>query len=88
MKNIEISILTDNDGYVLLKCLTCGEIFMLKPSDIEEESKIDIWCPKCGLKHDTYLDDEVYELTNRMVQNYVTDMLNVFTKNIKKIFKK
>lgn len=47
-KNIEISMPNDNDGYVQLKCPTCGERFMLKPSDIEEESMIDIWCHWVG----------------------------------------
>ncbi len=87
-KNMEISIPTDNDGYVMLKCPTCGERFMLKPADIEEESTIDIWCPNCGLKHNSYIDDDVYELANKMVQNYVTDMLDDFTKDIEKMFKK
>ncbi len=85
--SFEISIPTDNDGYVLLKCPSCGERFMLKPSDVEEESTIDIWCPWCGLKHESYLDDEIYDLSKKVVQNYVADMLNDFSKDIEKTFK-
>lgn len=86
-KNIEISIPTDNDGYVMLKCPTCGERFMLKPSDIEEESTIDIWCPNCGLKHDSYFDDEIIDLSKRIVKNCVADMLNDFANDLEKSFK-
>lgn len=86
-KNIEISIPTDNDGYVMLKCPTCGEKFMLKPSDIEEESTIDIWCPRCGLKHESYFDDEIIDLSHIIVQNCIVDMLNDFTKDLEKSFK-
>ncbi|WP_024822614.1 hypothetical protein [Aminobacterium mobile] len=82
-----ISIPSDNDGFVLLKCPSCNEKFMIQVDDIEDDSVIDIWCPHCGLKHDSYLDDNVNDLAEKIIQNHVADLLNDFSKDIEKIFK-
>lgn len=83
----EISVPSDEDGYVLLKCPSCGEKFMLTVEDIEDESTVDIWCPNCGLTHDHYLDDDIYELAERIVENQVAEMLNDFSNSLEKKFR-
>ena len=37
---MEISIPTDDDGYVLLQCEHCGNFFKLTPSDIEDDGTV------------------------------------------------
>lgn len=85
--NIEIPIPADNEGYVLLKCPLCGEMFKLMVSDIEDDSQLNIWCPSCGLVSESYLPEDVIELAERLIQNFTTDMLNAFAKDIENIFK-
>ena len=86
-ETLEISIPADSDGYVLLKCPSCGERFMLLVEDIEDDTNLDIWCPNCGLKHQDYLDDETINLAERMIENKVADILNEFSATMKKSFK-
>lgn len=87
-ETLEISIPADSDGYVLLKCPSCGERFMLLVDDIEDDTNLDIWCPNCGLKHQDYLDDETINLAERMIENKVADILNEFSATMKKKFQK
>lgn len=54
-KIFEIPIPSDNDGFVVLKCPICSEKFMIQVQDVNDDSLIDVWCPKCGLKSDNYL---------------------------------
>lgn len=77
-----ISIPSDPDGFVLLKCPSCSETFKLTVEDIEDESKLDIWCPGCGLPHESYMTDEVQESAERIIENYVTDSINFFMKDL------
>ena len=86
-ETLEISIPADSDGYVLLKCPSCGERFMLLVDDIEDDTNLYIWCPNCGLKHQDYLDDETINLAERMIENKVADILNEFSATMKKSFK-
>jgi len=79
---MKISIPTDNDGYVLLKCPICGEYFKLTPNDCEDEGVLEIHCPSCGLCSDSYLTEDVVELAMAMVQNKVTDLIH---NNLKKL---
>lgn len=60
--SFEITIPTDDDGYVLLQCPKCGEKFKLTPSDIKSEDVKDIYCPLCGLTSENFLPDDVVEL--------------------------
>jgi|BioPla2DNA2_1021312.scaffolds.fasta_scaffold05072_6 DNA-directed RNA polymerase subunit RPC12/RpoP len=83
----EISIPSDSEGFVLLKCPSCSEEFMLSVEDIEDDSFIDIWCPGCGILHNSYMTDDVAELAERMIENYVAETLNNFDKELNKIFK-
>lgn len=85
--NIEIPIPADSEGYVLLKCPICAELFKLMVSDIEDDSQLNIWCPSCGLISESYLTEDIIELGERLIENYATDMLNDFSKDIEKMFK-
>lgn len=73
--HMEISIPTDNDGFVLLQCPFCGEFFKLRPNEMETEDVIEIWCPCCGLKSENHLTDDVIELALKMGKNVAMDMI-------------
>lgn len=70
---IEISIPTDDDGFVLLKCPKCGEYFKLPPSDIQSDEVLDIYCPQCGLVSENYLTEDVIELAQAKALNYLME---------------
>ena len=72
---MEISVPTDNDGFVLLRCSLCGEFFKMKPSEMEADDVIEIWCPCCGLKSENYLTDDVIELSLKMAKNVAMNMV-------------
>ncbi len=71
----EISIPPDSDGFVLLQCEHCGGFFKCRPSDIEDDGILNIYCPSCGLISEHYWTDDVYELANAMMENYVNDYI-------------
>lgn len=71
----DISIPTDNDGFVLLKCNLCGEFFKLKPHEMEADDVINIWCPACGLISESYLTEDVIQLALKMAKNITHDLL-------------
>lgn len=83
----KISIPSDNDGFIVIKCSICNEKFMIQIEDANDDSLIDIWCPRCGLKSDNYLDDDVNNLAENIIQNYVTDLLNNFSNDMERVFK-
>lgn len=90
MKDFEtmyIRIPSDNDGYILLKCPSCGEKFMLLEEDIEDDAVLDTWCPNCGLVHQEYFDDDTINLAERMIDNEAADIFNEFSATMKKSFK-
>ena len=70
-----ISIPTDEDGYVLLKCEHCGTFFKGTPSDIQDDGVLHIFCPSCGLTSDNYFTDDVLELGMKMIKNCSIDMV-------------
>lgn len=78
----EISIPTDNDGFVLLQCQLCGEYFKLIPSDIEDDSNIEIWCPNCGLKSKSYLSEDVIKTALKLAENVLVDAVNGMMKTL------
>lgn len=69
--SIEVSIPTDDEGYILFKCPKCGEGFKLIPSDMESDEVKDIYCPLCGLISDNYITDDVIELAQAKAVNQV-----------------
>lgn len=80
-----ISIPTDEEGYVLLKCPLCGELFKLKPCDYRDDKVFVVYCPSCGLTSDNYVTEDVVELGMAMAENYANDLI---MKELKKIEKK
>lgn len=71
--SISISIPTDDDGFVLLRCPKCGEYFKLSADDIQSEEVLDIHCPQCGLISDNYMTDDVIELAQAKAINHLLD---------------
>ena len=53
--NFTISIPTDNDGYVLLKCPTYGTFFKVTPSDIQDDGILRFIVQAVGLHMTTIL---------------------------------
>lgn len=80
--SIEVSIPTDDDGFVLLKCPKCGEEFKLIPSDVECDEVKDIYCPLCGLISDNYITDDIIELAQAKAVN---QLLGGFYDEMKKL---
>lgn len=78
----QISIPTDNEGFLLMKCPICREYFKLKPSDFEDDRIFDIHCPACGLVSESYIADDVIELAMNMAENYANDLIS---KELKKM---
>ena len=73
--NFQISIPTDNEGFVLLKCPICRNLFKLKPGDFQSDSVFSIYCPSCGLISDNYITEDVLELALKKANNYINDYL-------------
>ena len=82
--SFQISIPCDDDGYVLLRCEHCGDMFKAPSSDIEDESLLYIYCPGCGLVSDSYLTPDVLELATTIAQNYATDIVYNAFKDMEK----
>lgn len=73
--SINIQIPNDDDGFVLLKCEHCGNYFKARPSDIEDDRVLHIYCPSCGLISESYFTEDVIDLANSMLSNYINDMI-------------
>ena len=73
---LTITIPTDADGFVLLRCPKCGEYFKLTPSEYNDEDVDEIFCPQCGLTSDSYITEDVLELGCAMAHNQMLDMIN------------
>lgn len=72
--NFKITVPTDNEGFILLKCRHCGSYFKCMPDDIESDEILHIFCPSCGLISECYLTPEVIELAEKMTRNIAMDM--------------
>lgn len=77
-----ISIPSDEDGYVLQQCGQCGEYFMCTPTDIQSDEVLNLFCPSCGLISESYITDDVIQLANAMVKNYMNDYLHDILKEV------
>lgn len=82
----EISIPSDNDGYVLLQCENCGEYFKCTAHDIESDDILSIYCPNCGLISESYFTDDVIQLAKAMITNFIQDTFYDFSKKIERQF--
>lgn len=79
-----ISIPTDDEGYVLLKCPRCGTYFKATPSDIKDDRVLEIFCPCCGLASENYITNDVLELALTMAKNKALDILHDEFKKIER----
>lgn len=84
---VEISIPSDDDGYVLLKCEHCGNLFKAMPDDIEDDGVREIFCPCCGLVSENYVTDDVIELALSIAQNVAMDMVHDALKDMERKFR-
>ena len=83
----QISIPSDNDGYCLMQCPTCGEYFKVKPDDYEDDGVLEMRCPACGLIGDNYITEDVLELAMVIAQNYAMDLIHNEFKKMERKFK-
>jgi uncharacterized C2H2 Zn-finger protein len=84
----KIQIPGDRDGFITLQCPYCNEIFKLTISFLEKEYVIDLYCPCCGLKHDSnqflMTRQDVKEQIEIEIGNLVADVINQFSKNLER----
>ena len=85
--NIEIPIPTDNDGYVLLRCQRCGNFFKVIPSDYKDDGVLNLYCPCCGLTSETYVTEDVLDLSQSIVHNIATDIVYDEFKKMERMFR-
>ncbi len=71
----EIRIPCDNDGFILLRCPRCGELFKLTAEDMESDETLDIYCPSCGLCANNFLTQDVIDLALAKTSNYAMDAI-------------
>lgn len=69
----KITIPTDDEGFVLLQCPLCGVYFKLKAEDLSADDVIEVTCPSCGLKSDSYITADVIKIAVAKAKNYVLD---------------
>lgn len=84
----EISIPSDDDGYILLQCEQCGEYFKITADDTQDDNLLEVYCPSCGLVSESYLTDDVIKLAQAMAQNYAMDMIYDAFKDMERKTKK
>ena len=82
--HMEISIPTDDEGYILLKCEHCGTFFKATPHDIKDDGVLRIFCPSCGLTSESYITDDVLKLAMNLVSNQVNDMIYDMFKDLER----
>ena len=82
--HFEIRIPCDDDGFILLRCPHCDELFKLTTEDIESDETLDIYCPSCGLCANNFLTQNVIDLALTKTSNYamdaITQQLQAFAK--------
>lgn len=79
-----VEIPCDDEGYVLLQCPQCGELFKLRPSDYESDDVAEICCPACGIASDNYITDNVLELAMVIAKNQAFSMLHKEMKELER----
>lgn len=84
---MEISVPTDDDGYILLKCPICGTYFKTTPSDIEDDGILEMFCPSCGLADGNYMTEELLDLALTMTKNKAMDLIYDELKKMERQFK-
>ena len=84
---MQITIPNDNDGFVLIKCKLCGGFFKLRPSEMQDDNVVNIWCPTCGLISDNYINEDVIDLSIRICKNLAMDNIYKEIKKLERSFK-
>lgn len=74
--DFEIDIPADNDGFVPMQCPCCGESFMLRPEDIEDDSVLCIRCPMCGIVSNGYFTPDIIDLALAKAGNCALDAIH------------
>ncbi len=82
--NFQIELPCDNDGFVLMQCPICGELFKLRPDEIEDDQVLKICCPLCGLSSTSFFTDEVFELACIKSENIVSGQIHGEMKKLEK----
>ncbi|WP_058270956.1 hypothetical protein [Olsenella massiliensis] len=77
-----IEIPSDEDGFVLLQCPQCGELFKLRPGDYESDDVLEVCCPACGIASENYLTEDVIDLAAAICKNKTFDAIH---KEMKKL---
>ena len=86
--SFEITIPSDDDGYILLQCERCGEYFKITASDTRDDRLLDIYCPCCGLVSENYITEDVAKLAQSIAQNYAMDLIYNAFKDLERKTKK
>ncbi|WEV44777.1 TFIIB-type zinc ribbon-containing protein [Streptococcaceae bacterium ESL0687] len=86
-KMLSVPIPTDLDGYSAFQCSLCSELFKITPTDFEDKSQIQIWCPSCGLIPDSIITEEIRELSLKIAKNHVLNLFNGFNIKLEERFK-
>lgn len=83
-ETFEISLPTDDDGYILLQCEHCGEYFKLTADDYDNDNLLHISCPACGLESENYFTEDVMNLVDTIANNYAMDLVYNAFKDLEK----
>lgn len=86
--HMEITVPTDDDGYVILKCPVCGTYFKATPADIKDDGVLQMFCPSCGLAGENYITEDVLNLAITTAKNKAMDMIHQEFKKMERQFKK
>lgn len=84
--SFQITIPSDNDGFITLQCPFCDDRFKLTVEEFQREDIIEIFCPYCGLRHQhsEFLRDEVIEQAQIIAGNYAKSLLNQWMKDLER----
>jgi len=88
--SFQITVPSDNDGFITFQCPFCDERFKLTTEDFQREDILEIFCPYCGLRHQhsNFLRDEVIEQAKIIASNYAKSLLNQWVKDLEKSTKR
>jgi uncharacterized Zn-finger protein len=88
--SFQITVPSDNDGFITLQCPFCDDRFKLTVEDFQREDILEIFCPYCGLRHQHshFLRDEVIEQAQIIASNHAKSLLNQWVKDLEKSTKR
>lgn len=89
-KTITIRIPADEEGYVLMKCPQCGELFKLKVQDIHDDGVMNIHCPACffaSYRTTDFITDDVQQHVETLASNLAGEVINGMMKELEQSLK-